>query len=262
MKAKVKQLNGRRDPCDSESSFKCNGTRTLLTLIFAQPAFHGPVDETFTLHHNDLDLQNILVDDEGKVTGIIDWDNAIAAPRCIDATAVPMFLRNDWFPNYTFGLQVPPCMAWNYQHYREIYAAAMIEAGTVDDAKFTLKSGLYQAAVAVVTAGGDEEDLLPKLLREIPHCRVDPDEFVKGLGMGAWHSAMRMLETHFARIFEPELPPAGLLEALDAELEVQTTWWSCCDELLAFYETEKPVRGSELADSAPGSRHSSAAGEG
>lgn len=130
-------------------------------------------------------------------------------------------------------------MAWNYHHYREIYAAALVEAGNIEDAKYTTKSALYQAAIATCTEGVSDYDFIPKLLHEIPHCRVDASDFLKGLGMGAWHSAIRMLETHFAKIFEPELPPEGLLEALDVELEMQTTWWSCCDELLNLYEDEK-----------------------
>jgi aminoglycoside phosphotransferase (APT) family kinase protein len=253
MKAKVKQMDERRTPGDSDAVFRDFGIRTILSLVFAQPAFNGPTGETFTIRHNDLDLQNILVDEDGNVTGIIDWDNAMAAPRCVGASAVPIFLRSDWFPKYTFSLEIPPCMAWNHHHYREIYAAAMIEAGNVEDARFTTKSALYQAAVATCTQGGSVDDFIPKLLHEIPHCRVDAGDFLSGLGMGAWHSAIRMLETQFAKIFEPELPPVGLLEALDVELEMQTTWWTCCNELLDLYEIEQ-------TDDAPLSSHNSTTG--
>ncbi|KAG9188402.1 hypothetical protein G6011_02325 [Alternaria panax] len=247
LKAKVRHMDERREPGDVDAISERNGTRIILNLIFAQPAFHGPTDETFTIHHNDLDLQNILVDEAGNVTGIIDWDNAMAAPRCVGASAVPMFLRSDWFPEYNFSLEVPPYMAWNYHRYREIYAAATIEAGNVEDAKFTTKSALYRAAIATCTEGGENAaDFIPKLLHEIPHCRVDADDFLKGLGMGAWHSAIRMLETQFAKIFEPELPPVGLLEALDVELEMQTTWWSSCDELLDLYEDENVEGAAQL----------------
>jgi aminoglycoside phosphotransferase (APT) family kinase protein len=239
MKSKVKHLDEQHELGDLDGLLENLGIRTILNLVFAQPAFHGPAGETFTIHHNDLDLQNILVDEEGNVTGIIDWDNAMSAPRCVGASAVPRFLRNDWFPEWESRLEVSPYMAWNYHHYREIYAAALVEAGNIEDAKYTTKSALYQAAIATCTEGVSDYDFIPKLLHEIPHCRVDASDFLKGLGMGAWHSAIRMLETHFAKIFEPELPSEGLLEALDVELEMQTTWWSCCDELLNLYEDEK-----------------------
>jgi len=255
VKAKMKQMNDKiledilkNDDWDEDDGREASGVQAILGIIFRQPAFRGQSGETFTLHHHDLDLQNILCDEEGNVTGIIDWDNAIAAPRCIGATAVPMFLRNDWFPPYALGLEIPPCMAWNYEHYREIYAAAIAEASDAEPAEFTLKSGLYQAAVAAVTQGGDADSLIDKLLREIPHCRVDYWQFVRGMGRGGWDSARALLQTHFARIFEPVMPPEGLLEALDEELEMQTTWWSCCDELIDFYEAEKGINGEEEED--------------
>lgn len=48
------------------------GIRKIFDIIFSQPVFNSLEPETFTLHHNDLDFQNILVDEQGIVTGIID----------------------------------------------------------------------------------------------------------------------------------------------------------------------------------------------
>jgi hypothetical protein len=267
--AKMKQMTDTlmeslEDDNDDETDWHdSHGIRTILGFIFLQPAFHGSSGETFTLHHNDLDLQNILCDDEGNVTGIIDWDHAMAAPRCLGATSVPMFLRSDWFPEYTFGLQIPPCMAWNYEHYREMYAAAIMEASDAETAEFTLKSGLYAAAVAAITVGGDVHDLGQKLLNEIPHWRTEYWEFIQAFGKGSWGSARTLLQTHFKTIFEPQLPPEGLLEAMDEELEMQTTWWSCCDEILDLYEAENSMHGDEeTGDAAEESQHDSADGSG
>ena len=176
------------------------GIRKVLNIIFSQSVFNesssGP--ESFTIHHNDLDLQNILVDEEGNVTGIIDWDKAFAAPRCIGAAAVPIFLRSDWYPRYTHDLWISPNMGWNEQYYREIYAAAMVEAGN-PDAKYTSKSAIYQACIAALYKGqcgpgdgGDHNDLLEKLVRCIPDCRIVVDDLKIGLGMG-WPAATEML---------------------------------------------------------------------
>ena len=164
------------------------GVYQILKMVFQQSVFNPPSPETFSIHHNDLDLQNILVDKDGNITGIIDWDNTFLAPRCIGAAAVPIFLRNDWFPHYANDLRIAPHTAWNYQYYREIYAAAMIEAGNDTDVKYTLKSAIYQAAIAAITEGGDATDLIEKLLREIPHCRVDVNDFKRAYGMG-WPAA-------------------------------------------------------------------------
>ncbi|CAE7219129.1 hypothetical protein P3342_013361 [Pyrenophora teres f. teres] len=218
----------------------------------AKDLYFGERDETFTIRHNDLDLQNILVDEEGNITGIIDWDNAIAAPRCIGTAAVPVFLRNDWFPSVFNGLRDSLSMAWNYHYYRQIYAAAMVEAGN-EDAKYTIKSALYQAVIAAVTGGNTgQKDVIEKLLREIPNCRVDARDFKLALGQGKWTAAENMLKKQLPKIFEPELPPEGLLEKLDFELEMQTTWWCSCDELITLYEAEQMAddNAEESGDSA------------
>ncbi|KAF2627648.1 hypothetical protein BU25DRAFT_297100, partial [Macroventuria anomochaeta] len=183
-----------------------------------------------------LDLQNILVDDDGNVTGIIDWDKSYAAPRCIGASAVPIFLRSDWFPRYTHDLRITPHMGWNEHYYRQIYAAAMVEVGN-PDAKYTLKSAIYQACMSAIYEGGDYNDLIEKLVRYIPECRIHTEDLKLGLGMG-WPAAVEMLECQLKKIFEPELPRAGLLKDLNEELELKG-WLGGFDDLLAFYEEEE-----------------------
>ena len=48
----------------------------------------------FILSHPDFDSQNVLVDDDGAITGIIDWDNVDVRPRQV-AAAYPMWLTVD-----------------------------------------------------------------------------------------------------------------------------------------------------------------------
>lgn len=199
----------------NEKSIKWEGVWHILNIIFSLPVFNPPKRETFTFHHNDLDLQNILVDEDGNVTGIIDWDGSTVAPRCVAAAAVPIFLRNDWFPCYMHDIRMIPHMAWNYHHYREVYAAAMVEAGSTD-AKYTLKSAIYHSAIAAITEGGDAHDLISKLLRQIPYCLVDPDDFKLAMGCG-WDAGVAKLQLELPKIFEPELPRSGLLQDIEAD---------------------------------------------
>ncbi len=52
----------------------------------------------FILSHPDFDSQNVLVNDNGTITRIIDWDNVDLRPQQGAAAAYPMWLTVDWDP--------------------------------------------------------------------------------------------------------------------------------------------------------------------
>jgi hypothetical protein len=93
----------------------------------------------------------------------------------------------------------------------------MVEAGNNTDAKYTLKSAIYQAAFAAITEGGNGTDLIEKLLREIPHCRVPVADFKLAYAIG-WPAARGLLGKHFAKIFEPALPRPELMKEIEDEM--------------------------------------------
>lgn len=62
---------------------------SLLPKIF--PSIQNPAERT-ALYHHDLGLANILIDEEGKLTAIIDWECVSAMPMWM-TTRVPKFLR-------------------------------------------------------------------------------------------------------------------------------------------------------------------------
>jgi hypothetical protein len=183
------------------------GIRKVLDIVYDQePLDHSSTgdttyeDETFVLRHPDLEFQNILVDDDGNVTGIIDWEGCLAVPRCVGYASVPDFLRRDWLKGTS--LREQPYMCWTLQHYRQIYANAMRATGT-PDAKYTAKSAMYRAVVDAVSSGAPM-DLIVKLFRQIPGLQtVDVEEFEELLGAG-WTKAEQFLEMEMRRLFEPE----------------------------------------------------------
>ncbi|POR36282.1 Uncharacterized protein TPAR_03534 [Tolypocladium paradoxum] len=52
----------------------------------------------FVLCPPDFDSQNVIVDDEGNVTGLIDWDLAQTMPRCVGYARYPGWITRDWDP--------------------------------------------------------------------------------------------------------------------------------------------------------------------
>lgn len=200
-------------PSDLDPSFPHGalalGVRKVLDIVFSTPVISSskklPTDqfETFVLRHNDLDLQNILADDDGNVTGILDWDGCITAPRCAGYASVPEFLRLDWQPN--FDLEKKPHMAWKMDYYRQIYADAMLETDCID-AKYTRKSAMYLAATDVLYDGGSGRDLATKLLLQIPSLRCqDLEQFLEHLGKG-WPDADEFLRAEIPKILDPQVP--------------------------------------------------------
>ncbi|ORY14217.1 kinase-like domain-containing protein, partial [Clohesyomyces aquaticus] len=142
---------------DDDSSDLVWGRRNFMKYFYDSHPFSrssSDAKETFVLAHNDLDLQNILVDDSGKITGIIDWDLTVTVPRCIGYASLPLFLQEDWNENY--DMESACHMPWSLDYYRSLYAEYMADAtrnsstGAFGDGKYTRKSHIYQAADAAM----------------------------------------------------------------------------------------------------------------
>ncbi|KAJ7108358.1 hypothetical protein C8R43DRAFT_1140018 [Mycena crocata] len=68
--------------------------RTFAGTRLPDPTFGAP----FFLPHPDFGYQNILVDAEGNVTGIIDWDDVSVGPRQSAFARYPSWITRDWDP--------------------------------------------------------------------------------------------------------------------------------------------------------------------
>lgn len=86
----------------SELSPVRQGARKLLRLFTEWSIVRLEINEKkpFVLTHPDLDSQNIFVDDEGNLTGIIDFDRVSAVPLCIGPRSLPKFLTEDYNPDH------------------------------------------------------------------------------------------------------------------------------------------------------------------
>ncbi len=62
--------------------------------------------QQFVLAHPDFDFQNILVNDDGTLSGILDWDGVAAVPLLVGCLRYPNWLIRDWDPvNYNWNVE-------------------------------------------------------------------------------------------------------------------------------------------------------------
>lgn len=101
--------------------------------------------ESFVLAPPDFDIQNILVDDDGNVTGLLDFDGVHTVPRFAGYAALPLWLTRDftdarWEWDGELGNS-----EWDLARYRQCYAGYMYNAMQGQgDCRFTAKSHLFQ----------------------------------------------------------------------------------------------------------------------
>ncbi|MCJ1463850.1 hypothetical protein MMC07_002459 [Pseudocyphellaria aurata] len=87
------------DPNGNTAKFAIGLEVLLRHFISWVPSEEDAEGSGFVLRHPDLDLQNILVSEEGHLRGIIDWDGVATAPRGIGWEQYPMWLTRDWNPH-------------------------------------------------------------------------------------------------------------------------------------------------------------------
>jgi hypothetical protein len=105
-------------------------------------------------------------------------------------TCLPEFLRRDW--TSLFSLNDSPHMAFRLNHYRRIYADAMLATGC-PDAKYTRKSAMYRAIAGAINNDDyrscSAPDLITKMVAQMPDFNTwDVDELEACLGEG-WDEA-------------------------------------------------------------------------
>ncbi|WEW58895.1 hypothetical protein PRK78_004363 [Emydomyces testavorans] len=108
--------------------------RLLIDLIFTDNNPHLQ-EKGFVLSHPDFDIQNVIVDQDGRLRGLVDWDGVIAVPRCLGNERYPSRLTRDWDSmkyRYKQDAAPGPNSPNNYEnsptelnHYRQIYQTIM-----------------------------------------------------------------------------------------------------------------------------------------
>ncbi|KAJ9629844.1 hypothetical protein H2203_002226 [Taxawa tesnikishii (nom. ined.)] len=200
------------------------GIRMMYELILDQFPFKHVVDqaggERFSLKPPDFDWQNILVDDEGNVTGFLDWDYTVTVPAFMGWCIYPYWLMEDWQEEYSWpkeeagwGISSSPD---ELERYRNDYARYMRAAcGDQGDCRFTSKSHLYQTASAVLSAGSARTvEFMEKVVWTVLP-RVRTSLVLDRLGQHGWALGQKEYMSEKLRaLFAPENVGAPQTETL------------------------------------------------
>jgi len=131
------------------------------------PTAPGDPAETFVLAPPDFDWQNILVDDDGTVVGLIDWDGVSTCARYQGWAASPNWLSDDYSMMYEWNGK-PGSEPQDFERYRKMYAQYMAEAmDGQGDCKYTAKSHPFDVVVLALNCRYMTEELLEKILSAV-----------------------------------------------------------------------------------------------
>ncbi|KAI0897653.1 kinase-like protein [Annulohypoxylon nitens] len=124
--------------------------------------------EGFVLRPPDFDAQNVMVDDEGNITGFLDWDHAHTLPRSLGYARIPAWLMRDWDPprRHLLGTSMTELPNIALDAYRNLY---VYDIGTSlnwqGDWEFALKSHLSEAVWAAAHHGCYRREICQKLIK-------------------------------------------------------------------------------------------------
>ncbi|QDS70739.1 hypothetical protein FKW77_003315 [Venturia effusa] len=103
------------------------------------------VQETFVLAPPDFNWQNVLIDENCNITGLLDWDRVATVPRLLGFTKTPLWLNSDWLPGHQWSGKEGET-DHDFERYRKAYASCMAEAmERTGDCIYTGKSHLFDS---------------------------------------------------------------------------------------------------------------------
>jgi hypothetical protein len=143
----------------------------------------------FVLSHRTLDMQSILVDPSGRLSGILSWQNAAVLPLQ-SHIRLPVSLNVEFMPP-SEKLRIPALLRFSTR-YRPEFEKAMIEKGTgtpwnVEDLlDRSLMYGLFEKAI--LDAGS--ERFLPALWEHVFGNALGAEDFRGAMKQGDWGVAM------------------------------------------------------------------------
>ncbi|KAK9243771.1 hypothetical protein V1506DRAFT_523382 [Lipomyces tetrasporus] len=144
--------------------------------------------ESFVLSLPDFDSQNIIIDERGNITGIIDWDNVQAVPRFLGYFSFPGWITRDWDPivYYYPANKERENSPEELKRYRRRYNSKMQEILHGNgDSRFVSKSHIFEAVAIAATDDVRRLEIVRKIVGRV--FQADDDdalELIRDAGSG------------------------------------------------------------------------------
>ena len=187
----------------------------LMVETFLDAAEIPEAEEEFGLMHSDYDIQNLVVDREGNVTGIHDWDGVAAVPLQIGCVMLPFWLQSDWCAGYCWppavGIDRAMLRPEEFEKYRQDFARHMWDGGKgVTDCRYSSKSHIYRTLLNSLGDRFDAYSLVLNILNEVLP-RVDGLSYCRRVGArGFQRGENKWLQGRLRDFFRPEIPMGQL----------------------------------------------------
>ncbi|KAF2428065.1 hypothetical protein EJ08DRAFT_615439 [Tothia fuscella] len=140
--------------------------------------------ESFGICHPDLAFQNIFCDDEGNITGIIDWDGVYVGPLYMGCYSFPLWLREDWQRDYIWPYGDPFLSPDELAESRAVYSSAMRKFMSTHDSWLYPDKSLYLMALYDILAVPGGKHACRSYMRKLFQLvlpTVDPESFFSRL---------------------------------------------------------------------------------
>ncbi|KAI0200286.1 hypothetical protein F4808DRAFT_429295 [Astrocystis sublimbata] len=144
---------------------------------------------SFVLSPPDFDSQNFLVDNEGTVTGMIDWDLAQTMPRFVGYASYPGWITRDWdplmygWPMMTDTEDSPATLERYRAHYNTELGKALKWQG---DWKYTKKSHIFEAIWIAALHFPSRLEICKKFVQAVVEADVDAADILYDMGTGRY----------------------------------------------------------------------------
>ena len=205
-------LNNLHDSQERDPHPVAVGCRELLTRMIAslplsvENTHDGGNDETFVLTAPDFDSQNFMVDEQGNLTGIIDWDHVQTMPLFLGYCRYPEWITRDGDPLfYSYPSNAMEGSPEQLRQYRQYYATEMVRLLHNDDeARFAKKSHIFGAVWNAASRYDCQVSLLAKLLDRALARDGYLNKFalMEDIGEGDWVVSEAKLMDRFQALFQ------------------------------------------------------------